>query len=325
MEATPLMKLDHLPVVTVRVVQLIAADSPRLSGEDLEHVRTLAESDEKLPPIVVHRGTMRVIDGMHRLRAAKLRGRTEIEARFVDADEASSFVLAVNENVRDGLPLSLTDRKAAAERIIGSYPQWSDRMIGSVTCLSAKTVAALRQRLNTGQVPLATVGRDGRIRPRDGERRRQIARDLMIADPTASLRKIARQAGISPETARNVRMRLNATAARAEDQRQTGVEQESLARLSVAAAEARRVDQAFEALRSDPSFRSTETGRSLLRMLAAWQVVRGHTTGLIEHIPTHCLDRVALVADACASEWQAFAGTVEQRKRLRFKDERRVS
>lgn len=325
-QAIPLLKLDHLPVVKVPVVLLAAADSPRLSGESLEHIRTLAESDEKLPPIAVHRGTMRVIDGMHRLRAARLRGCTEIEARFVDADEASSFVLAVSENVRHGLPLSLADRKAAAERIIGSYPQWSDRMVGSVTCLSAKTVAALRQRLGVGQVPLATVGRDGRIRPRDGERRRQIARDLMIADPAASLRKIARQAGISPETARNVRMRLNAdSAAQAEDDGRTDEEQESLAHLSGATAEARRVKQAFEALKSDPSFRSTETGRSLLRMLAAWQVLKEHADGLIEHIPTHCLDRVALVAGACASEWQTFADTVEQRKRTCFEDARRVS
>ena len=60
-------------------------------------------------------------------------------------------------------------------------------------------------------------------------------------------------------------------------------------------------------------------------MLAAWQVVREHADGLIEHIPPHCLDRVALLADACASEWQSFAGTVEQRKRMCFEDGRQVS
>lgn len=33
-----------------------------------------------MPPIVVHRATMRVIDGMHRVRAAKLRGAAHVAA-----------------------------------------------------------------------------------------------------------------------------------------------------------------------------------------------------------------------------------------------------
>jgi ParB-like nuclease domain len=324
-----MVNLDHLPVVMVQVSSLVAADSPRRAGEDAEHARTLAESDDKLPPIVVHRATMRVIDGMHRLQAARLRGRTEIAARFVDGDEASTFVLAVSENVRHGLPLSLADRKAAAERIIGCYPRWSDRMIGSVTCLSAKTVAALRRQLSTDQVerPLATVGRDGRVRPRDSEHRREVARQLMLADPTASLRKIAQQAGISPETARHVRMQLNGAdgpGLRAPDGR-IGMDEESPMLGPATTAEARRANRAFEALTCDPSFRSTETGRSLLRMLAAYKIVREHADQLIGHIPSHCLDRVAVVADACASEWHALADAVEQRRRTCFDEERHVS
>jgi ParB-like chromosome segregation protein Spo0J len=323
--AVPPARLDHLPIVMVAVSALIAADSPRREGENLEHARTLAEADEALPPIVVHRPTMRVIDGMHRLLAAKLRGNAEIEARFVEGDEASAFVLAVSENVRHGLPLSLADRKAAAERIIACYPQWSDRMVGSVTCLSAKTVATLRQHADHIEVPLATMGRDGRVRPRDGEQRRQIARELMLADPSASLRKIAQQAGISPETARHVRMQLNhpdGAGIPAPDGDQITAEAGLAARLSGLRAESRRANRAIEALKSDPSFRSTETGRSLLRMLAACQVLGEHGAELIEHIPTHCLERVAAVADACITEWQAFAEQVEQRKRTSFEGER---
>jgi ParB-like chromosome segregation protein Spo0J len=324
-----MVNLDHLPIVMVPVSSLMAADSPRRAGEDPEHARTLAESDDKLPPIVVHRATMRVIDGMHRLRAARLRGRTEIAARFVDGDEASTFVLAVSENVRHGLPLSLADRKAAAERIIGCYPRWSDRMIGSVTCLSAKTVAALR-RLGTDQAerPLATIGRDGRVRPRDSEHRREIARQLMLADPTASLRKIAQQAGISPETARHVRMQLNGADGAAlpvPDDARIGPDAESPVLVPATSAEARRANRAFAALTSDPSFRSTETGRSLLRMLAAYKIVREHADQLVGHIPSHCLDRVAVVADACANEWHALADAVEQRRRTCFDEERHVS
>jgi hypothetical protein len=136
--------VDQLPIGRVRLASLVTSGSPRRSGESLEHIRRLAESEAELPPIVVHRATMRVIDGMHRLRAAELRGEDEIEVRFFDGDEASSFVLAVQANITHGLPLSLADRKAAAVHIMTLYPQWSDRMVASAAGLAAKTVAASR-------------------------------------------------------------------------------------------------------------------------------------------------------------------------------------
>ncbi|MGH3170772.1 MAG: ParB N-terminal domain-containing protein [Trebonia sp.] len=69
-----------MPVVRVPIAELAVAGSPRRSGENREHARLMAESGNPLPPILVHGPTMRVIDGAHRLRAAKLRGEREIEA-----------------------------------------------------------------------------------------------------------------------------------------------------------------------------------------------------------------------------------------------------
>src|SRR5213076_255321 len=60
---------------------LLPADSPRLEGERLDHVRALADAVGEPPPILVHRHSRRVIDGMHRLRAAQLRGERMIEVR----------------------------------------------------------------------------------------------------------------------------------------------------------------------------------------------------------------------------------------------------
>ena len=130
------------PSGTVPLSRLVTGDSPRLCGENSSHARMLASLRDALPPIIVHRPTMRVIDGMHRLRAARLHGADKIKVRFVDGDEASTFVLAVRLNVTHGLPLALKDRKAAADRIISSYPRWSDRVIASVTVLAC--LAALR-------------------------------------------------------------------------------------------------------------------------------------------------------------------------------------
>jgi ParB-like nuclease domain len=102
-----------------------------MSGENSERVQVLANTQGELPPIIVHRASTRVLDGMHRLRMAKIRGQNEIQVRFFVGDGADSFVVVVRSNIAHGLPLSLADRKAAANRIIGSHPQWPDRRITS--------------------------------------------------------------------------------------------------------------------------------------------------------------------------------------------------
>jgi ParB-like chromosome segregation protein Spo0J len=201
--------LDQFPVLKVPIGSLLPADSPRRSGENLEHARALAESEAPLLPIVVHRPTMRVIDGMHRLRAATLRGDDQIEIRFFDGDDADAFVLAVQTNIVHGLPLPVSDRKAAAARIVRTHPHWSDRAIASASGLSAKTVAAIRHRPGAedhGQ--RARIGRDGRLRSLNAEEGRAFAAEMIEANPGASLREIARKANISPETVRDVRARL---------------------------------------------------------------------------------------------------------------------
>ena len=125
------VQLDRLPIVVLSLNSLVLNESPRQSGESVDHVEVLAESEAQLPPIVVHGQSMRVIDGMHRIRAAVLRGEEKIEARIYHGTEDDSFVLAVQLNIAHGLPLTRADRIAAAVRIMGSHPQWSNRMIAS--------------------------------------------------------------------------------------------------------------------------------------------------------------------------------------------------
>jgi hypothetical protein len=77
--------------VMVSVGMLLPADSPRLDGENPDHIRLLAEATGPPPPILAHRPTMRVIDGMHRLRAAMLRGDTEIAVVFFDGTDVEAL------------------------------------------------------------------------------------------------------------------------------------------------------------------------------------------------------------------------------------------
>jgi len=43
--------LDGLPTVVLSISSLLLDDSPRQDGENDEHARVLAESEERLPPI----------------------------------------------------------------------------------------------------------------------------------------------------------------------------------------------------------------------------------------------------------------------------------
>jgi ParB-like chromosome segregation protein Spo0J len=203
--------LSEYPTKLVPVTDLILSNWLRVKGEDIKHVRALAEVEDELPPIVVHRATMRVIDGMHRVRAAILSGIASIEALLFDGAEDEAFLLAVRLNVAHGLPLSRADRVAAAVRIIRSTPQWSDRAIARAAGLSDKTVGSLRRRARaSAEIPHLPnrIGRDGRIRPFSPAAGRRVAGDLIAQNPDAAIRDIALRAGISPGTARDVRERL---------------------------------------------------------------------------------------------------------------------
>ena len=136
---------------TVPIESLLPADSPRLEGLNDGHARALAESGTAFEPILVHRDTGRVVDGMHRLRAAMLRGERRIAVLYVDGASADLFIRSVQANINHGLPLTLGDRKAAALRILATHPHWSDRAIAAVTGVSPKTVGAVRGRRSNGE------------------------------------------------------------------------------------------------------------------------------------------------------------------------------
>lgn len=306
------------PPVRVAVESLRIAGSPRTSGEDPEHVRVLAETPERLPPIIVHRASMWVIDGRHRVRAAELRGQDEIEARFFDGDETHAFVVAVKANIAHGLPLSLADRKAAAIRIVASHPQWSDRMIASVAGLTAKTVAELRAFTDKDASTKFRIGRDGRARPINSAERREVARQLIIRDPSLSLRQVARATGISPETARSVRSRLdgshvpalprqNRLPRTADDPRPIGRQDQRRPAGGRAQSMRPGLPLLVRELKADPSLRFTETGRTLLRLLDAHAIIDEKWASLTENVPPHCKDTIANVALQCSEAWKMFA------------------
>jgi transposase-like protein len=237
-----------------------------------------------------------------------------IDARLVDGDHASCFVLAVRANVTHGLPLSLADRKAAALDIIRLYPHWSDRMIASLSGLAGRTVAGLRGCLTEKNRQLdSRIGRDGRIRPSDIVERRRAAADLIARQPGASLREIARQAGISPETAREVRRQVNQGRGSGSRAFPAAVPPPPDRPASADRADPPQASMMLAALRGDPALRSSERGRLLLRMLGAAEVLPKHSEQIIDAVPAHSIKRVAEASRACAQAWEWFAAYAERK------------
>jgi hypothetical protein len=309
------------PAELVPVGVLRLGESPRTGGMSAEHVRALAKMDRRLPPIIVHRRTMRVIDGVHRLRAAELADCRHIEARFFDGDEDDAFVLAVEANTANGLPLSLADRKAAAARIIVTHPTRSDRWIALVSGLAATTVGAVRKCSSVEDTRSNTrLGQDGRLRPLDSSEGRRLAGELMRANPDRSLRDIARAVGIAPSTVLDVRNRLSCgedpVPARREgaakaNQRDTG--SPSSSRRQVTARPEPELDSAaiMRTLRKDPSLRFSEAGRALLRWLDTHTLAGQAEAPPMVGTPAHCLGTIAALARHNARFWARFAELVD--------------
>jgi ParB-like chromosome segregation protein Spo0J len=305
---------DGADPVWVAVAELVLTDSPRTSGEDTSHTRMLAETGAELPPILVQRGTNRVIDGLHRVRAAQLRGERTILARYFDGGDAAAFVLAVRTNIQHGLPLSLADRKAAATRVLRENPHWSNRAIASVAGLSPKTIATLRDSSDVGAAE-TRLGRDGRVRPLSTAAGREHARQILEQNPTTPLRAVSAAAGVSTGTVRDVRDRLRertgGTVASMPAQVSKGLRAGAHARSGSAQGDP---VSTLRTLRHDPSLRCTESGRLLLSMLSVAATGERLRERLVAEVPEHCLELVAELAVANARAWQQFAAQFDRRR-----------
>lgn len=206
-----LKNLEQLPACDILVNALSAGVPLRRSGTDAAHIQLLVDAagSAELPPVLVQIDGYRIIDGLHRLEAAKLRGDSSIKARFVDCSNSEALVIAMKANVSHGLPLSKTDRVSGAQRVLSSHPDWSDRAVARITGLSAKTIASLREKSSEG-TPLdgKRIGRDGRRRPVGPGEGRLRAAEYIAEHPNAPLRQVARETDVSLGTVHDVSARL---------------------------------------------------------------------------------------------------------------------
>ncbi len=169
----------------VEIATLKSGILVRFAGEDVEHAQSLACRLDDCPPILVQRSTATVIDGAHRVLAAKLLGRETIRVRYFTGTHEEAFVEAVKANVSHGKPLTLAEREAAATKLLTMHGDWSNRLVAGVCGLSDKTIGRLRKTIAELPQSSARIGRDGRHRPVDTRLlRNEIASARCAPSPT---------------------------------------------------------------------------------------------------------------------------------------------
>jgi ParB-like chromosome segregation protein Spo0J len=216
-----LVPMSAPSTIVVEVAMLSPGRSLRDRTLDPDHVERLASTGGDWPPLLVRRGDLVVVDGLHRLAAAVGLGLRTTSAVMFDGSSEEALVEAIRANIAHGLPLTLKERKKAALQLLSIRGEWSDRMVARICGVSGSTIGLLRASAESGRATAEIVrlnrrvGRDGRARPTDrAALRRQIA-DALGDDPGASLRAIAARTGASPATVRAVRLGLGRPAVEA--------------------------------------------------------------------------------------------------------------
>lgn len=338
-----LKDFERLPARSVPVDALSPRLRLRQGGTNAAHVRLLidAASASELPPILVQEDGWRVIDGLHRLEAARLRGEHSIKARFLDCTDSEALVLAMKANSCHGLPLSKADRVAGAKRVLAAHPDWSDRAIAGITGLGAKTIASLRKETGAAaQADGKRLGRDGRRRPVNaGEGRRRVA-EYITANPTASLRQVARETDVSLGTVHDVSTRLRrgvnpeCSGRRTEAVRpavrpavgepRAGSPAGAVAVVSAADGMPLRRRSHADApftwpevaakMAGDPTIRYTEGGKEFLRWMSLHAARPDGWRDHLDSVPAHWIGVIAPIADNVSREWGLFAERLKTRQ-----------
>jgi ParB-like chromosome segregation protein Spo0J len=291
----------------------------RKQGVAESHVDALAELAGAWPPILVWGPDNQIIDGAHRVAAARRLGWCTISAvRFVGSDD-EAFVESVHRNVTQGLPLTVNERVSASRELLRRHPEWSDRWISGVCALSAKTVARLRRDL-CGSGPdhggfEVRVGRDGRSRPVAGGAVRGRIIEALTERPDGSLRSIAAEVGASPETVRSVRRNLarqddTGVAARVPGQEQMGATSTMAFRLHSL------LPPNHLAWSEDQALTSTERGQDFTEWFGQSSVA-DEWYRYLDAVPLSRIYEVADEARRRANAWSSFAQTLEGRVKTR--------
>jgi ParB-like chromosome segregation protein Spo0J len=200
-------------IVELPVQRITPGPKVRAERIDIDHARRLIPVLDACPPIKVRQvgDGFQLVDGQHRLSAAKFDNRATVRGVVLALTDAEAFVEAVKSNHGHGLPLTLSERTAAAKEMLRLDPEWSDRVIAEACALSPTTIGDLRPTVHSGQLDGKRTGADGKRRPAskaDQQAQRKLIAELLTEHPDWSLNRVALEAKASTMTVASVRAEM---------------------------------------------------------------------------------------------------------------------
>ena len=328
-------RLDHSPLDRSpgdRVARAVPVAglriTPRLQLRDAEpsHVQCLRGVLEQVPPILVDETSMEVVDGVHRVHAARAAGHSHIEAVMISGSDLQLLLAGIASNSRHGLPLSLAQRRYSARRLLELDDARSDRWIAEIVGLSAAAVASLRsstvqtQQLNAScpfeNGSSSRLGKDGRVRPLSAAAGKQMAAELFSDRPDRPIREVAQEAHISVGTAHAVKKALlhdSGPGTAEQDPLRTPAAgcHADVARRAPAPSPAQAV---LSRMARDPSVVQSEGGRLAFRRLQALRIDAVTAHAIVQTLPPHYLDDAMHLINDSLGGWSVLVAALAARR-----------
>jgi ParB-like chromosome segregation protein Spo0J len=127
--------------MNVTIAEITLADDINIRSElRQDAVERYTEILDEMPPVQIWKpnGKMLLVDGWHRIAAARRLGRTEIAAEVHEGDRTEAMVAAIVANTKHGVPLSMAERNEGITRL--NQAGWSERRIARELSLSKRRV-----------------------------------------------------------------------------------------------------------------------------------------------------------------------------------------
>lgn len=173
-DSVPVSAATPLAVGTIRTDGGTQARAEVQQATVDEYVAAMAAGAIFPPVVVYHDGTdYWLSDGFHRLAAVKERGGATIAVEVRQGTRRDAVLHACSANATHGLRRTNADKRRAVETLLRDpdWQQWSNHEIGRRCTVDPKTVAAVREELETtGEIPsvLQRQTADGRTMDTSG-------------------------------------------------------------------------------------------------------------------------------------------------------------
>ena len=144
------MHLISTDLLKTRFQLRVAGIIPELADE---YAEAMADGYGNFPPIVVSKidGDYCVIDGHHRLEAAKRNRLEEVPCDVIESNSTAALVEAFVRNNKQGMRFSKADRENAILIMLQTFSDHSDRYIAKLIGVSNATIGRYRSKLESSQ------------------------------------------------------------------------------------------------------------------------------------------------------------------------------